>query len=81
MDGKVVFEKEDMEELKTFITDSSEGTREATRFAPIGFEPHLGRCIVGPITLENIPTQHNEKTVQQLDPATGKNIDVIICID
>ncbi|HNX74932.1 MAG TPA: hypothetical protein PLM07_01145 [Candidatus Rifleibacterium sp.] len=65
-----------LEELKTFITDSTEGTREATRFAPIGFEPHLGRCIVGPITLENIPTQHTEKTVQQTDPATGKAIDV-----
>ncbi len=65
-----------MQELQQFITSSSEGTREATRFAPIGFEPHLGRCIVGPITLENIPEQHTEKTVSQVDPETGKNIDV-----
>ena len=65
-----------MQSLQDFISNSNEGTRDATRFAPIGFEPHLGRCIVGPITLENIPTQHQEKTVQQVDPETGKNIDV-----
>lgn len=65
-----------MQELQQFITSSDEGTREATRFAPIGFEPHLGRCIVGPITLENIPTQHTEKTVEKVDPETGKNINV-----
>lgn len=65
-----------MQELQQYITSSTEGTREATRFAPIGFEPHLGRCIVGPITLENIPTQHTEKTIEKVDPATGKNIEV-----
>lgn len=65
-----------MQSLQDFISSSNEGTRDVTRFAPIGFEPHLGRCIVGPITLENIPTQHQEQTVQQLDPETGKNVDV-----
>lgn len=65
-----------MQELQSFISTSTDGTREATRFAPIGFEVHLGRCIVGPIALENIPSQHKEKTVSKTDPETGKQIDV-----
>lgn len=65
-----------LQELKSFIDSSSEGTRAATRFAPIGFEVHLGRCIVGPIALENIPSQHTEKPVNKTDPATGKTIEV-----
>lgn len=65
-----------MAELKNYIAASTDGTREATRFAPIGFEVHLGRCIVGPIALENIPSQHKEKSVNKTDPETGKQIEV-----
>ncbi len=65
-----------MAELKTFISSSTKGSRKATRFAPIGFEVHLGRCIVGPVTLENIDTQHNQEKEMVPDPETGKQIEV-----
>jgi hypothetical protein len=62
--------------LKTFITSSSEGTRDATRFAHIGFSAHSGRCGISKITLENIPSQHEEKKVMKTDPATGQQVEV-----
>jgi hypothetical protein len=65
-----------MQALKNYINNSSEGTREATRFAHIGFSAHSGRCGLAKITLENIPSQHNESKVTKTDPATGQTIEV-----
>lgn len=62
--------------LKTFISSSSEGSREATRFAHIGFSAHNGRCGISKISLENIPSQHTESKVSKTDPATGQKIEV-----
>ena len=68
--------KQAIQALKAFISNSSEGTREATRFAHIGFSAHSGRCGISKITLENIPSQHQENKVTKTDPATGQQIEV-----
>ncbi|MEW6709054.1 MAG: hypothetical protein AB1403_04460, partial [Candidatus Riflebacteria bacterium] len=68
--------KQSIEALKTFISSSSEGTRQATRFAHIGFSAHSGRCGISKISLENIPSQHAEEKVMKTDPATGQQIEV-----
>lgn len=80
LNGKTTAEaaeaRQAVQSLKTFIGSSSEGTREATRFAHIGFSAHSGRCGISKITLENIPSQHNESKVMKTDPATGQQIEV-----
>ncbi len=68
--------KQSIEALKTFISSSPEGTRQATRFAHIGFSAHSGRCGISKISLENIPSQHTEEKVMKTDPATGQQIEV-----
>lgn len=68
--------KQAIQALKTFISSSSEGTRETTRFAHIGFSAHSGRCGISKITLENIKSQHQEKEISKIDPTTGQQIKV-----
>ncbi|MGM0599045.1 MAG: hypothetical protein ACQETH_04425 [Candidatus Rifleibacteriota bacterium] len=68
--------REAIDALKDFLISSDEGTREATRFAHIGFSAHNGRCGIAKITLENIESQHEEEVVKQFDPEAGKEVEV-----
>ncbi len=65
-----------LQALQNFINNSSEGSRATTRFAQIGFSAHSGRCGLSKITLENIPSQHQESEVTKTDPVTGQQIKV-----